>query len=62
MIDEPYKLPLPTIPHKTTAVHGTLCSAGGVLPHADVLSLPRWCYTTSATVAAAAAWRQRCGS
>jgi hypothetical protein len=30
-MDDPYKLPLPTIPHKTMAVHGTPCYAGGVL-------------------------------
>ena len=33
-MDDPYKLPLPTIPHKTMAVHGTPRSAGGVLLHA----------------------------
>ena len=36
-----YILPLPTIPHKTMAVHDTLHSAGGMLPHAGVLPLRR---------------------
>ena len=40
-MDDPYKLPLPTIPHKTMAVHGTPRSAGGVLLHAGVLPLPQ---------------------
>ncbi len=30
MIDAPYKLPLPTTPHKTMTVHGTSCSTGGM--------------------------------
>ena len=33
-MDDPYKLPLPTIPHKTMVVHGTPRSASGVLLHA----------------------------
>ncbi len=63
-MDDPYKLPLPTIPHKTMAVHGTPRSAGGVLLHAGVLPLPQWqrCYKFAATAAARAAWRQRSGS
>ncbi len=56
-MDDPYKLPLPTIPHKTMAVHGTPRSTGGVLLHASVLPLPQRHYKFAAT-AAAAAWRQ----
>jgi hypothetical protein len=55
MMDDPYKLPLPTIPHKTMAVHGTPRSAGGVLLHAGVLPLPQRRYEFAATAAAAAA-------
>ena len=57
-MDDPYKLPLPTIPHKTMAVHGTPRSTGGVLLHAGVLPLPQWRYKFAATAAAAAvaAW------
>ena len=61
-MDDPYKLPLPTIPHKTMAVHGTPRSAGGVLLHAGVLPLPQRHYEFAATAAAAAAWRQLGGS
>jgi hypothetical protein len=62
-MDDPYKLPLPTIPHKTMAVHGTPLSAGGVLLHASVLTLPQWRYEFAATTAVAAAeaeaWRRQ---
>ena len=59
MMDDPYKLPLPTIPHKTMAVHGTPRSASGVLLHAGVLPLPQRRYKFAVT---AAAWRQLGGS
>ena len=61
-MDDPYKLPLPTIPHKTMAVHGTPRSAGGVLLHAGVLPLPQRRYKFAVTAAATAAWRQLGGS
>ena len=51
-MDDPYKLPLPTIPHKTMAVHGTPRSAGGVLLHAGVLPLPQRRYEFAAIAAA----------
>ena len=59
MMNDPYKLPLPTIPHKTMAVHGTPRSAGGVLLHAGVLPLPQRRYKFAVM---AAAWRQLGGS
>ncbi len=62
MMHDPYKLPLPTIHHKTMAVHGTPHSAGGVLLHASVLPLPQRRYKFAATTAAAAVRRQRGGS
>jgi hypothetical protein len=57
-MDDPYKLPLPTIPHKTMAVHGTPRSAGGVLLHAGVLPLR----ATAAGMAAAAAFLPPCAA
>jgi hypothetical protein len=57
-MDDPYKLPLHTIPHKTMAVHGTPCSASGVLLHAGVLPFPQRHYEFAAPEAATAAWRQ----
>ncbi len=62
MMDDPYKLLLPTIPHKTIAVHGTPRSASGVLLHAGVLPLPQMHYKFAATAAATTAWRQLGGS
>jgi hypothetical protein len=62
MMNDPFKLPLSTIPHKTMAVHDTPRSAGGVLLHASVLPLPQWRYKFTATTAAAAAWWQRSSS
>ncbi len=50
-MNDPYKLPLPSIPHKTMAVHGTPRSAG----------LHRH-YEFAATAAVAAAWQQLGGS
>jgi hypothetical protein len=54
-MDDPFKLPLPTIPHKTMAVHGSPRSTGGVLLHAGVLLIPQRRYKFAATAAAAAA-------
>ncbi len=61
-MDDPDKLPLPTIPHKTMAVHGAPRSAGGVLLHAGVLPLPQRHYEFAVMAAVAAAWRQLGGS
>ena len=52
MIDDPYKLPLPTIPRNTIAVNGTPHSAKGVLP------LPQRRNKYAATAEAAAPWWQ----
>ncbi len=54
-MDDPYKLPLPTIPHKTMAVHGAPRSTGVMLLHAGVLPLPQRHYKFAAKAAAVAA-------
>ena len=40
-MDDPYKLPLPTIPHKTMVVHGTPRSALPPLPKPP-MGVPAW--------------------